>query len=98
MKGCILVHVLSSLLYTVIIGFIFVYICIFAYDFLYGEKQEKQIRKIHRYFRKETIKKIDRLEHEPKKFTLYQVKTDKETKRIKLKPGYRVVKMVAKKK
>jgi hypothetical protein len=92
------VQVLSSLLYSIIIGFIFVYICILAYDFLYGEKQEKQIRKIHKYFRKESIKKIDLLEREPKKFTLYQVKTDKETKRIKLKPGYRIVKMVAKKK
>ena len=91
-------NVLSSLLYSIIIGFIFVYLCIFAYDLLYGEKKEKQIRKIHKYLRKETIKKIDLLEHEPKKFTLYQVKTDKETKKIKLKPGYKVVKMVAKKK
>jgi hypothetical protein len=92
------VKVLVSLLYTIIVGGIFIYICIIAYDFLYGEKQEKQIRKIHKYYRKETIKKIEMLEHEPKKFTLYQVKTDKETKRIKLKPGYKVVKMVAKKK
>jgi hypothetical protein len=93
-----LVSALTSILYTIIIGGVFVSLCIFAYDLLYGEKQEKQIRKIHKYFRNETIKKIDKLEHEPKKFTLYQVKTDKETKRIKLKPGYKVVKMVAKKK
>lgn len=92
------VQVLSSLLYSIIIGFVFVYICLFAYDFLYGEKKEKQIRKIHKYFRKETIKKIDMLEHLPKMYTLYQVKTDKETKKIKLKPGYKVVKMVTKKK
>lgn len=89
---------LSSLLYTLIIGGFFVYICIIAYDFLYGEKHEKQIKKIHKYFSKETIQKVEMLEHQPKQFTLYQIKTDKETKRVKLKPGYKVVKMVQKKK
>lgn len=91
-------HALSSLLYYIIIGGLFVYICIFAYDFLYGEKHEKQVKKIHKYFRKDNIKQVEMIEHEPRKFTLYQIKTDKETKRVKLKPGYKVVKMVKKKK
>jgi hypothetical protein len=87
-----------SLIYTVIIGGVFVYLFIFAYDVLYGEKHEKQTRKIRNYFRKETIKKIDMLEHQPRKFTMYQVVTDKGTQKIKLKPGYKVVKIVKKKK
>jgi hypothetical protein len=93
-----LLQTLSSILYAIIIGGLFVYICVFAYDLLYGEKHEKQIKKIHKYFRKENIKKVEMLEHQPRKYTLYQIKTDKETKRVKLKPGYKVVKMVQKKK
>jgi hypothetical protein len=93
----LLLHALSSLLYAIIVGGLFVYISIFVYDLLYGEKHDKQIKKIHKYFRKENIKKVEMLEHEPKKYTLYQIKTDKETKRVKLKPGYKVVKMVQKK-
>ncbi|MFP7298069.1 hypothetical protein [Neobacillus niacini] len=90
-------ELLSSLLYTIIVGGIFVWVFIYLYDWLFGEKQPKQIRKIQKYYRHEKIKKIDMLEHQPKKFTLYQVKTDKETKRVKIKPGYKVVKMVKKK-
>ncbi|MDR7001689.1 hypothetical protein [Neobacillus niacini] len=89
---------LSSLLYTILIGGAFIYLFIFAYDFFYGEKQEKQIKKIHKHFRKDTIKKIDLLEHQPKKFTLYQVKTNTETKKVKVKPGYKVVNIVKRKK
>jgi hypothetical protein len=70
---------------------------IFAYDFLYGEKKEKQERKIIKHFRKETIKKIDLLEHQPRKFTLYKVETNNGTKKVKLKPGYKVVNIVKKK-
>lgn len=88
---------LYSLLYTVIIGGVFVYLFIFAYDFLYGEKKEKQERKIYKHFRKETIKKIDLLEHQPRKFTLYKVETNNGTKKVKLKPGYKVVNIVKKK-
>lgn len=87
---------LYSLLYTVIMGGIFVSLCMMTYDFLYGEKKEKQIRKIQRYFQKENIKKIDLIEHEPKKFTRYHVITDKGTQKIKVKPGYKIVKIVAK--
>ncbi|NRD79590.1 hypothetical protein HPT25_19705 [Bacillus sp. BRMEA1] len=89
---------LNSLIYTCIVGGILIYSSMIAYDFLYGEKPEKQLKKIHKYFRNETIKKVDILEHEPRKYTLYQIKTDAETKRIKLRPGYKVVKMVQKKK
>lgn len=70
----------------------------YLYDWLFGEKQEKQIRKIQKYYHDEKIQKVEMLERQPKKFTLYQVKTDKETKRVKLKPGYKIVKMVSKKK
>lgn len=91
------VELLSSLFYTIIVGGIFVFIFIYLYDLLFGEKQQKQIRKIQKYYRQENIKKIELLEHQPKKYTLYQVKTDKETKRVKIKPGYKVVKMVKKK-
>ncbi|WP_419887399.1 hypothetical protein ACN6MT_18250 [Neobacillus niacini] len=89
---------ISSLLYTIIVGGLFVFVFIYLYDWLFGEKQDKQIRKIHKYYRNETVQKVEMLEHQPKKFTLYQVKTGKETKRVKIKPGYKVVKMVAKKK
>jgi hypothetical protein len=91
------VELLSSLFYTIIVGGIFVFIFIYLYDLLFGEKQQKQIRKIQNYYRQENIKKIELLDHQPKKYTLYQVKTDKETKRVKIKPGYKVVKMVKKK-
>jgi hypothetical protein len=91
------VELLSSLFYTIIVGGVFVFIFIYLYDLLFGEKQQKQIRKIQKYYRQENIKKIELLEHLPKNFTLYQVKTDKETKRVKIKPGYKVVKMVKKK-
>jgi hypothetical protein len=37
------------------------------------------------------------LEHQPKKFTMYKVKTESETKRVKIKPGYKVINMVKKK-
>lgn len=91
-------EIISSLLYTIIVGGFFIFLFIYAYDFFYGEKQEKQIRKIHKYYRKENIKKVELLEHQPKKFSLYHVKTDKETKKVKLKPGYKVVKIIPKKK
>jgi hypothetical protein len=87
---------LSSLIYTTIIGGVFIFIFIYLYDWLYGEKQEKQIRKIHKYYRQENVQKVEMLEHQPKKFTLYRIKTDKDTKRVKIKPGYKVVKMVSK--
>jgi hypothetical protein len=86
-----------SLLYTLAIGGLFVYLFILTYDLLYGEKHEKQIKKIHKYFRNESVSKIDMLEHQPKKFTIYQVTTESEKKKIKMKPGYKVVKLVAKK-
>lgn len=91
-------NTIATLIYTVIVGGIFVYLSIIAYDFLYGEKPEKQLKKINKYFRNETITDVKVLEREPKNYTLYQIKTDGETKRIKLKPGYKVVKMVQKKK
>ncbi|XJZ25757.1 hypothetical protein ACF5W4_10070 [Bacillota bacterium Lsc_1132] len=90
--------ILYSLLYTVIIGGIFIYLFKFVYDFFYGEKHEKQLRKINKYFRNETIKKINCLEHEPKKFTRYDVVTSTGTIKIKVKPGYKIVKIVPKKK
>lgn len=88
---------ISSILYSLLIGGIFIILFIYVYDFFYGEKQAKQIRKIHNYYRKENIKKVEMLEHQPKKFTMYQVKTDKESKKVKIKPGYKVVKIVPKK-
>ncbi|MEH7013176.1 hypothetical protein V7087_20590 [Neobacillus niacini] len=88
---------ISSLIYTILVGGIFVFILIYLYDWLFGEKHDKQIRKIHKYYQKENVQKVEMLEHQPKKFTLYQVKTDKETKRVKIKPGYKVIKMVKKK-
>ncbi|MCH6267306.1 hypothetical protein [Neobacillus citreus] len=90
--------ILSSLLYTLVVGAIFVYVFIFLYDVFYGEKQEKQEKKIRKYYKNESIQKIDLVEHQPRKYTIYQLKTDKETKRVKLKPGYKVVKLVPKKK
>jgi len=92
------VEVISSLIYTIIVGGLFIFIFIYLYDWLFGEKQEKQIRKIYKHFAKENIQKVEMLEHQPKKYTLYQVKSDRETKRVKIKPGYKVVKMVSKKK
>lgn len=89
---------ISSILYSLLIGGVFIFVFIYLYDFLFGEKQEKQIRKIHNYYQKENIKKVEMLEHQPKKFTMYQVKTDKETKKVKIKPGYKVIKIVPKKK
>jgi hypothetical protein len=89
---------LYSTLYTLIIGAAFIYLFIFAYDFLYGEKQEKQTKKIHKHFRKETIKKIEILEHLPRKYTMYQILTTNGTKKVKLKPGYKVVNIVSKEK
>lgn len=89
---------ISSILYTIIVGGLFIFVFIYLYDWLFGEKREKQIRKIHKYFRNENVQKVEILEHQPKKYTLYQVKTDKETKRLKIKPGYKVIKMVQKKK
>jgi hypothetical protein len=88
---------LTSALYYIVIGALFIYIFIYAYDFFYGEKPEKQIKKIHKHFRKETIKKIDQLEVEPRKYTLYQVTLENSTKKVKLKPGYKVVNIVPKK-
>jgi hypothetical protein len=88
---------LTSALYYIVIGAVFIYIFIYAYDFFNGEKPEKQIKKIHKHFRKETIKKIDQLEVEPRKYTLYQVTLENGTKKVKLKPGYKVVNIVAKK-
>ncbi|MBS4213566.1 MULTISPECIES: hypothetical protein [Neobacillus] len=90
--------ILSSILYTLIVGAIFVYVFIFLYDVFYGEKQEKQEKKIRKYYKNEQIQKIDLVEQQPRKYTIYQLKTDKETRRVKLKPGYKVVKLVPKKK
>lgn len=89
---------LYSAFYTLIIGAVFIFLFIKAYDLLYGEKPEKQTKKIRRYFQKENIKKIDRLEHQPRKFTMYLVTTNNGTKKIKMKPGYKVVNMVSKEK
>jgi hypothetical protein len=89
---------LYSVLYTLSIGAVFIFLLILAYDFLYGEKSEKQTKKIHKYFRKETIKKIDRMEHHPRKFTMYLVTTNNGVKKIKMKPGYKVINMVSKEK
>lgn len=89
---------LSSILYTLIVGAIFVYLFIFLYDLFYGEKQDKQEKKIRKYFKNETLKKIDLIERVPHQYTIYQVITDKETKRLKLMPGYKVVKLIPKEK
>lgn len=89
---------LLSIIDSIIVGGIFVYVFIFVYDLFYGEKPEKQMKKIRQYFRKEAIKKIDMLKREPKKYTTYQITLEKEKIRIKMKPGYKVVKLVAKKK
>lgn len=91
-------ELISSLIYSVIVGGIFIFIFKYIYDWLFGEKQEKQIQKLQKYYRNENVQKVEMLEHQPKKFTLYQVITDKETKRVKIKPGYKVVKLVVKKK
>jgi hypothetical protein len=88
---------LNSALYTIIIGALFIYLFIFAYDFLFGEKHEKQNKKIHKHYRKEIIKKITMLEHQPRKFTMYQVITNNGAKKIKIKPGYKVINIVSKK-
>ena len=88
---------ISSLIYTIIVGSIFIFIFIFLYDWLFGEKQEKQIQKIHKYFHKDQVQKVEMLEHQPKKFTMYKVKTESETKRVKIKPGYKVINIVKKK-
>ncbi len=88
---------ITSLIYTAIVGALFIYLCIFAYDFLYGEKQEKQLKKIRNYYQKETIKKIEMLEHVARKYSIYQIRTDKETLKVKIKPGYKIVKLVPKK-
>ena len=89
---------LYSVLYTLILGAVFIFLFIFAYDLLYGEKQEKQTKKLHKYFQKETIKKIDVLERQPRKFTMYQVTTNNGVQKIKMKPGYKVIKIVSKEK
>ncbi|WP_026567308.1 hypothetical protein [Bacillus sp. UNC41MFS5] len=89
---------LYSAFYTLIIGAVFILFFIFAYDLLYGEKHEKQTKKLHKYFRKDTIKKIDILERQPRKFTMYQVTTNNGVQKIKMKPGYKVIKIVSKEK
>jgi hypothetical protein len=89
--------VITSVLHYVVLGAVFIYIFIYAYDFFYGEKPEKQIKKIHQYFRKETIKTIDRLEVVPRNYTLYQITLESGKKKLKLKPGYKVVTIVPKK-
>jgi hypothetical protein len=66
----------------------------FTYDFLYGEKQKKQMKKLRKYFHNETISNIKLTEHIPRKFTRYTVYTTNGSQRIKMKPGYKVVKMV----
>lgn len=93
-----ILSLLYSTLYTLFIGAVFIFIIIAAYDFLYGEKHEKQTKKIHKYFRKETVKKIDVLERLPRKFTMFQVTTNNGVQKIKMKPGYKVIKMVTKEK
>ncbi|MDF2859107.1 MAG: hypothetical protein K0Q87_4958 [Neobacillus sp.] len=90
--------VISSFIYTLLVGGIFIYLFIYLYDFLFGEKPDKQIRKIQKQFRRENINKVELIEHQPKKFSIYQVKTDKETKKVKIKPGYKVINIVPKKK
>jgi hypothetical protein len=90
--------VISSFIYTLLIGGSFIFLFIYLYDFLFGEKSDKQIRKIHKHLRKENINKVELIEHQPKKFSIYQVKTDKETKKVKVKPGYKVINIVPKKK
>ncbi|MGJ7919851.1 hypothetical protein [Neobacillus sp. LXY-4] len=89
---------LTSILYTLLIGIPLLYVLILLYDFLFGEKREKQIRKIEKRFADRDIIKIDVLDHQPGKFTLFQVKTKSGTEKFKLKPGYKYVKIVPKKK
>jgi predicted PurR-regulated permease PerM len=88
---------LTSIVYTLLVGSVFIFLFKLAYEFFYGENEEKQLKKIHKYFRKKSVKKITKLEHEPRKYTIYQVVTNDETLKIKLKPGYKVIKMVPKK-
>lgn len=90
--------ILYSIFYTIILGGFFVYVFILLNDLFYGEKQQKQIKKIQKYFRHETIKQIDFVEHLPKQYTRYNVVTSTGTQTIKMMPGYKVVKIVAKKK
>ncbi|OLS38551.1 hypothetical protein [Bacillus sp. MRMR6] len=88
---------ISSLIYTLLVGGLFIWIFKVIYDYFYGENQEKQIRKIHKAYKKESIEKVELLDHQPKKYSIYQIKTVNKTNRIKMKPGYKIVKLVKKK-
>jgi hypothetical protein len=88
---------LSSILYTLLVGIPLLVVVIFTYDLLYGEKREKQLRKIEKRFAKQGVVKIEVLDHQPKKFTLFQVKTNTGNEKIKMKPGYKFVKIIKKK-
>jgi hypothetical protein len=88
---------ISSAIYTLMVGGLFIWIFKVIYEYFYGENQEKQIRKIHKVYKKENISKVELLDHQPKKYSLYRIKTANETKKIKMKPGYKIVKLVKKK-
>ncbi len=68
----------------------------YTYDLLFGEKRDKQLKKLEKRFAKQGVIKIDVLDYQPKQFTIFQVKTNSGTEKIKMKPGYRIVKLVKK--
>lgn len=89
---------LTSILYTFLVGIPLILIFMYTYDLLFGEKRNKQLKKLEKRFAKQGVIKIDVLDYEPKKFTIFQVKTKAGTEKIKMKPGYKIVKLVKKKK
>ncbi|WP_174731622.1 hypothetical protein [Mesobacillus harenae] len=86
------VNFISSFIYILIVGFLFIYVFKIIYDFLYGENHEKQKKKLHKYFKDEQIKSIEIIEHHPRNRTLFLIKTNKYSKQMTLKPGYRIEK------
>ncbi|NMD69172.1 hypothetical protein HHO41_02645 [Bacillus sp. DNRA2] len=89
---------LISILYTFLVGIPLIIIFMYTNDLLFGEKRDKQLKKLEKRFAKQSVIKIEVLDHEPKKFTIFQVKTKAGTEKIKMKPGYKIIKLVKKKK
>ncbi|WP_147532764.1 hypothetical protein [Bacillus marasmi] len=87
---------ITSILYTIIVGIPLLIIVMYTYDLLFGEKRDKQLKKLEKRFAKQGVIKIDVLDYQPKQFTIFQVKTNSGTEKIKMKPGYRIVKLVKK--
>lgn len=89
---------MTSILYTFIVGIPLLFVVMYTYDLLYGEKRDKQLKKLKRRYAKQGVVKIDVLDHQPKNFTIFQIKTNVGTEKIKMKPGYKIVKLVKKEK